>query len=284
MAAVDLKQIINNLSSINSYGFSGIQRTGLSQQSNRQIQDRLATTNRAQDMAGSSSASGSENVRTRIYEDMKATSQVMVAAGSLQQIENRLMKMKQMTEAAAKSNLSPEASESMKKELTVLRNEIDEIVKNSNMEGKNLIAGPGTGTEKTNQVVLSNGQTISVGYGQNFKASSGTNDGRIMGKDGLGLTDDALQVDTAANAKQTTDRIDLALATVRGSKEQAFGIGNTLSLATGMSSPTRDTAMMDAAAAEETLGKTRSLILQETGKAMLAQANMVPQRMAGLLR
>lgn len=137
-----------------------------------------------------------------------------------------------------------------------------------------------TDSSLTFHVGANEGQIVRVGV-NNLRASTlrveainvvGTNDedSRIKAQNAIGIVDDALDiVNTArANLGAAQNRIEFTISNLSIARENMM---------------TADSRIRDTDFAAETTNLTRSQILVQTGAAILAQANFIPQNVLGLL-
>jgi len=104
------------------------------------------------------------------------------------------------------------------------------------------------------------------------------------------FADVAQAVDTNANASNAVAALDTSLGTVRDMRADMGAVINRLNYTVDNLSSIRvnteaaKSRILDADFATETTALSRAQILQQTGTAMLAQANAVPQTVLALLQ
>ena len=160
-------------------------------------------------------------------------------------------------------------------EFSQLKTEIDRVSTQTKFNTKSLLDGSFTAADF--QVGPNSGEIITV--------SAITN----LGATALGITA-AVDVTTAANASSALSTIDTALNTVTTARANLGASINrfeqTISnlRVTVESLQTSRSRVQDADFAAETASLTRLQILQQSGTAVLAQANAIPQNVLSLLR
>jgi len=216
--------------------------------------------------------------------------------GILVQMENKALTAKGDTIGTAERN-------AMFGQLQAFRDEINDIVNQTQWNGKNLISGQG-GSGSTGQLSfltdpdataqgVSNfsfqlagpGGKITVGQGFRANNTSGTLDST-----GLGLSDSALYVSDVTSGSVAASNIASALQAV---KEGISQVGSFVARLTfkeeTMTVQKANTEaaynrIMNADMASEQVEASKLLILQQTATAMLSQANQAPQFLLQLFR
>ena len=104
------------------------------------------------------------------------------------------------------------------------------------------------------------------------------------------VTGGASSIAASANAVSALSSIDLALNSVASNRATVGGVMGRMSFTIQQLETAREnqyaarSRIMDADFASETAMLTRAQILQQSGTAMVAQANSVPQNVLSLLR
>ena len=214
------------------------------------ISEGLKADIRALDQAGRNAADGISLVQT--------------GEGSLDEVSNILLRMKEVAEQSMNGTLSGTDRGFLDSEYTALSNEIDRIASGTEFNGVSLLdssldvdiqVGIGTGTSDQVTVALS------------------TN----MNSSGIGVT---TGIDTATNASSAMGEIDSAIETVTTARADFGAIQNRLESSIRTISMTSEnlsaanSRIRDVDIAKETSKMTSSQILQQAGVSMLAQANM----------
>lgn len=197
------------------------------------------------------------------------------AEGGMDAITNSLQRMRELAVQAANFSNTTADRTAINSEFAQLKTEIDRVSSQTKFNTRGLLDG--TFTAATFQVGANQGETISVDAITN------------MGATALGLTA-ATDVTTAANATTAIGAIDTALTTVTSARAN---LGASINRFEQTVSNLRVTVenlsaarsrIQDADFAAETAALTRVQILQQSGMAVLSQANAIPQGVLSLLR
>jgi flagellin len=197
------------------------------------------------------------------------------AEGGMEAITNSMQRMRELAVQAANYSNTTADRTAINSEFAQLKAEIDRVSQQTKFNTRGLLDG--SFTSATFQVGANSGETISV--------DSITN----MGATALGLTA-AIDVTTAANATTAIGAIDTALTTVTSARAN---LGASINRFEQTVSNLRVTVenlsaarsrIQDADFAAETAALTRVQILQQSGMAVLSQANAIPQGVLSLLR
>ena len=190
-------------------------------------------------------------------------------------ITNSLQRMRELAVQAANYSNTTADRTAINAEFAQLKTEVDRISQQTKFNTKSLLDG--SFTAAAFQVGANSGETISV--------DSITN----MGATALGLTA-AVDVTTMANASSALSTIDSALVTVTSARAN---LGASINRFEQTISNLRVTVenlqssrsrIQDADFAAESASLTRLQILQQSGTAVLSQANAIPQNVLSLLR
>ena len=269
----------NNVSAMNAYRNLTNTQSNLSS-SLEKLSSGFRINRAADDAAGLAiseglrSQIGGLNVAIRNAQD--GISVVQTAEGALNETHSILQRMRDLSvQAANTGSLSTLAKENIQAEIDQLAEGLDDIAKQTQFNGTELLSGTYSGTF---QVGANEGETITVSILHTSGLSS------------TGLQVNNLDVVTAADgAKNALTSIDAAIDTVSkirsdlGAKQNRLDhtINNlqvSVENLTASESRIRDTDM-----ANEMVSYTSSNILQQAGTAMLAQANQMPQSILSLL-
>lgn len=206
------------------------------------------------------------------------------AEGALDQINDNLLRIRELSVQASNDTNSDTDRASIQEEITARVNEIDRISNSTQFNGKNILdgsiasmdiqVGANTSASDTLTITLANGQSSAL-IVDDADAS-------------VDLTTGA--VTDSATAKASIDAIDNALEAVDsarsglGSIQNRFEavIGNLQSSEINLSSAR--SRIEDTDYATEVANMTRSQILQQAGTSLLAQANQTPQNVLALLQ
>ena len=197
------------------------------------------------------------------------------AEGGMEAITNSMQRMRELAVQAANYSNTTADRTAINSEFAQLKTEIDRVSAQTKFNTRGLLDG--TFTAANFQVGANQGETISVDAITN------------MGATALGLTA-AIDVTTAANATTAIGAIDTALTTVTSARAN---LGASINRFEQTVSNLRVTVenlsaarsrIQDADFAAETAALTRVQILQQSGMAVLSQANAIPQGVLSLLR
>jgi flagellin len=276
MSFGDLTRINTNLQAITS--LNALQRVN-SQIGIRQL--RLATgsqINRAEDDSAGYTIAKKLQARVRGQEKAlqnigDAKSMLTVAEGSLNSIMDILQNMKEKSVQAANDTLGTDERTAIQNELHALSAEIGDILDGTTFNGTSLFS---TGTTSlTFQVNSEDGDT--------FVATIATTT-----VDGMGVSTGALTVGSAASAGATLSAVgdainDVAakLASIGDSQKRLTFKQENLTVSMNNYEAARS-RIEDADFAKEQMEIIKLQILQQTGTAALAQANMGPQSILSL--
>ena len=277
MAFGDLTRVNTNLQAMNSL-------TSL-QQTNNQLgirQLRLATgsrLNRAEDDSAGYTIAKKLEARVRgqaqaLSNIGDAKSMLTVAEGNLNSIMDILHTMKEKTVQAANDTLGSAERTAIKNELNALSAEINDIVTDADFNGSSVLST--AGTSFTFHVNAESGDTFAVSIA-------------TVGATSMSVATGDLIVATAASAAATLSKIDTAIGTVA---TRMSGIGDSQkrlsfkqeNLTTSMNNyEAARSRIADADFAKEQMEIVKLQILQQTGTASLAQANVAPQSVLSLM-
>ena len=253
---------------------------------NNKVLEKLSTglrINRASDDAAGLSVS--ENLRTQVRgmgmakrNAQDGISALQIAEGALNEISDILQRMRELSVQSANDTLTSTERAYTNQEFDAIRSEIQRIVDATQYNTQTLLDGTGFGG--------SGGTYLHIG------ANDGTADEiaiTIDPVDTASLAIDGLDVTAQTAATDAISALDFAINTVNTVRSNIGAYVNRLDHTInnlingehnmqGAESVIRDTDF-----AQETAMFTRSQILMQSATAMLAQANMVPQSVLGLL-
>ena len=203
---------------------------------------------------------------------------VHTAEGSMQEISNMLIRMRELSVQAANDTLGANERGYLDQEFEDLKSEIDRIVSTTEFNGQKLIDGS----------ISSTGLDFQVGFrnSANDRLSMTVTN---MGSAGLGLTT-ATGIDTKTGAQTAMSTIDTALSSLSTQRARLGAIGNRLQSTisnldmAGENLSAANSRIRDVDVAKETSALARSQVLVQAGVSMLAQANAAPQTMLSLLQ
>jgi flagellin len=209
----------------------------------------------------------------------EAQSMLQVADGAYSKVNDILVRMKNLATQAASGQT--ESLATMNNEFSSLQKEIDRIAGSTTYGTKNLTDG--NSTMSTGGVTFQVGPTNATNNQINLKFS-----GAMGGC--LGVSTSTISVNTAADAQKAMDAIDLALTSVNSYMGEIGAYQNRLqytieNLAIGIENfAASQSTIKDVDMADEMTTFTKNQILQQSGMAMLSQANQAPQQILSLLK
>ena len=215
------------------------------------ISENLKSDIRALDQAARNAADGISLIQT--------------AEGSLDEVSNILLRMKELAEQSLNGTLSDTDRGYLNSEFSALSSEINRISDGVDFNGVKLLDGSG-GTV-----------SIQVGIGTTGSDSVTVDLGDDIDAAGLGLT---ATIDSATGAATAMDQIDTAISTVVSARGDFGAVQNRLESSirninmTSENLSAANSRIRDVDVAHETSSLTSHQILQQAGVAMLAQANM----------
>lgn len=249
------------------------------QRSVERLSSGLRITRAADDAAG---LGVSETLRAQIRSINQAVrnsndgiSLTQIADGSAQTIGNLLSRLRELASQSSNGTVGPTERSYIDQEFVALRSEIDRIASVTEFNGTALLSG-GLNTF-----------TIQVGYksGANNSLSLNLKDLDVAS---IGLT--SVNVSTSANAQSALSNIDSAISAVAtaradyGSYQNRFEATIASLQVTSQNFSAAESRIRDADVAYETSVFTKNQILVQSGIAILAQANALPQQALTLLR
>jgi flagellin len=198
---------------------------------------------------------------------------VQTAEGALNEVNNILNRMRELSIQAANGTLSQADRTTLDTEYQELINEIGRIASTSTFNGVNLLDG--TTTVSDVQAGINQGEIITISL-QDTTATA------------LGLN--GLSVSSVSGATGAVAVIDAAVDMVTGARGALGSAHNRLlsaisSIANAQENlAAAESRIRDVDVATETADLTRNTIMQQAAVAMLAQANVQPQLALNLLQ
>jgi flagellin len=192
---------------------------------------------------------------------------IQTAEGSLDEVSNILLRMKELAEQSLNGTLTDTDRSYLDAEYSALTDEIDRISLSAAFNGVHLLDGTG------NNII------IQVGTGTTVNDQVDVDLSNNMDSASLLLT---ASVDSAANAATAMDEIDGAITTVVSSRGGFGAIQNRLETSirninmTSENLAAANSRIRDVDVAQETSRMTSYQILQQAGISILSQANMTP--------
>ncbi len=204
-----------------------------------------------------------------------AISIAQIAEGAMQEQTNMLQRMRDLTVQSENGANSTADLTALKAEMDQLATEIDNIGTTTAFGNTKLMTGTfSTDGGKSFQVGAQDGEDVKV---------------KVLKTDKTSLSVAALNNATSANRASSLKAIDKAIATIDTQRGDLGAIQNRLSHNISNSANTQanvadaKSRIVDVDFAKETSTMTKNQVLQQTGSAMLAQANQLPQVALSLL-
>ena len=225
------------------------------------------------------------------------------AEGGLKKIQDILVKMKNKAMEAVGDTVGDNERAAIQAQLRAYRDEIDNIVEQTEWNNTSLISGSARGaTTASKSFLIDPGGTTDtfnfaaetssgISASQSFYAYDSTDaSGSTASAQGLGLNDLSLTINSSATAVTAANKIEAALNIVKAGISQVGSYSARLTFkeeALSVQYVNTESAynrIMNANMAEEQVNASKYLILQQTAVAMLAQANVAPQFLLTLFR
>ena len=215
------------------------------------------------------------NVASRNAQD--GVSMVQVADGALGNVGDMLQRVRDLAVQAANGTLTDAQRKNLDTEVQQVLTEIGKTGTDTEFNGLKILAGS----------VATAASAVTLQVGANASQNIAFTIGTVSTSD-LGIS--GIAVSTAASATAAIASLDAAISTVTTSRANLGAIQNRLEHTInrlGMTSENLQAAesrIRDADMASEMIDFTKHQILQQSGMAMLAQANQSPQSVLSLLR
>jgi flagellin len=214
-------------------------------------------------------------VATRNSQD--GISLVQVADGAIGTVTDMLQRVRDLAVQAANGTLNDSQRQNLDKEVQNVMQEVDRVGSDTEFNGVKILAGS----------VASAASAITLQIGANGNQSIGFTIGTVSAND-LGVS--GLAVSTQASAQAAIASLDAAINSLNQQRANMGAIQNRLEQTisrlgvTAENLQAAESRIRDADMASEMITFTKNQILQQSGTAMLAQANQAPQSVLQLLR
>jgi flagellin len=215
------------------------------------------------------------NVASRNAQD--GVSMVQVADGALGNVGDMLQRVRDLAVQASNGTLTDAQRANLDTKVQQVLTEIGKTGTDTEFNGLKILAGS----------VATAASAVTLQVGANASQNIAFTIGTVSTSD-LGIS--GIAVSTAASATAAIASLDAAISTVTTSRANLGAIQNRLEHTInrlGMTSENLQAAesrIRDADMASEMIDFTKNQILQQSGMAMLAQANQSPQSVLSLLR
>ena len=272
-------RIFNNVEAMNAHRY--LQGTNLDlSRTMEKLSSGLRINRSADDAAG---LAVSEQMRTQIRgmriasrNALDGVSLVQVADGALAGVTNMLQRMRDLTVQAANGTLSDQQRGNLDAEVQQILGELARVATDTEFNGIKIFSGSvATAASAVTLQVGANGNQVIAFTIATMSASD------------LGVS--GIAVSTASSASAAMASIDAAIRQVNSQRASMGAIQNRLEQTISRLSLTSEnlqaaeSRIRDADMAAEMIEFTKHQILQQSGTAMLAQANQAPQSVLQLL-
>lgn len=294
-------RITNNVQALKAYRNLSINQTNV-----KTTMDKLSSGQKIN--RGADDAAGlaiSEKMRNRLKALDKAeqnvldgVSMIQTAEGGLSETHNLLQRMRELAVQAGNGTLATEDRTAIQEEINQLTNEVSRIAKTTQFNGKELLSGKfndadsalfiqtNAGANEGISITINDMQALAIGVSSTTQADSSI---RPLDFSSSDAPEYALSVMTATDANDAISHYTKAIDTISQQRSQLGAIQNrfeatssVLSVSvenlTASESRIRDTDM-----AREMMEYAKYNILNQSGMAMIAQANALPQGVLQLL-
>ncbi|MDF0675080.1 MAG: flagellin [Nitrospira sp.] len=268
----------NNPASISAQRNLGVSSGSLARSVER-LSSGLRITRAADDAAG---LGLSETLRAHIRSINQAVrnssdgiSLTQIADGAAATIGNLMARLRELASQSSSGTVGATERSYIDQEFVALRSEIDRIAQVTEFNGQ----------------ALTSGSTISFTMQVGFKSGTGntlTMDLNQLTISALGIS--SVNVSTAANAQSALSNIDSAISAVATARAEYGSLQNRFEATianlevSSENLTAAESRIRDADIAYETSQFTKNQVLVQTGIAVLAQANTLPQQALALLR
>ncbi|MEW6581373.1 MAG: flagellin [Actinomycetota bacterium] len=202
---------------------------------------------------------------------------VQVADGAMGTAQDMLQRARDLAVQASNGTLTDTQRTNLDKEVQQILTEVGKVGSDTDFNGIKILAGS----------VAAAASAVTLQVGANGSQTIGFTIGTVSTSD-LGIS--GIAVSTQASASAAIASIDSALATLSTARATMGSIQNRLEQTitrlgvTSENLQAAESRIRDADMAQEMIRFTKNQILQQSGTAMLAQANQAPQSVLSLLR
>lgn len=216
-----------------------------------------------------------------------ATSMLQTADGALDEVNNMLVRMKDLATQAADSSSSADDQAAMQSEYDALGKELKNVMSNTSFGGNKLLIGGTIGTgSMTFQIGASSSEQMAVDLStgmSDIDDALGTAAGIYAGTSGSELTTSAGAKSAIDNLTDALDKVSSVRSDLGASQNRLSHVYNNLS---NISTNTQAAAglVMDTDFATESANMTSKQMLMQAGTAMLRQSNSMSSMVMSLLQ
>jgi len=218
-----------------------------------------------------------------------STSMLQTAEGSLDEVNNMLVRMKDLATQAADASSSAADKTAMQGEYDALGKELNNVLTKTSFGGEKLLVGGTTGAAMTFQIGASSTETMGVDLSAAMK-SGGTLEAAVKGATAAYTTPGTAGGELTGAASATIALLDTAIGEVSGVRSSLGAAANRLDHVfnnlSNISTNTKNATgrIMDVDFATESSNMTSSQMLMQAGTAMLKQTNSMSSMVMSLLQ
>ncbi len=212
---------------------------------------------------------------------------IQATEGYLQETSDIMGRIRELAVQAANGIYSAEDRMQIQVEVSQLVDEVDRIASHAQFNGMNMLTGRFASGAVTGPMQLHVGANMD----QNEKIFIGTMTATALGLIGGGQGgEDKLSIATAESANMAIGTLDAALKQINRQRADLGAYQNRFEMAydgvaiAAENLQAAESRIRDADMAKEMVGFTKNQILQQSGAAMLAQANAQPQSVLRLMQ
>ena len=220
------------------------------------------------------------------------------AEGSLNQINDNLQRIRELTVQAQNGTNSASDIDSIQKEVNQRLEEINRVTTQTTFNGTDLFSSAASGSSFSIQVGANDNETIDIQIGQSAGVTTGDTGWNMYAASAAGVALDNPSAGTRAVQHQGFDvlsgtaleTLDTKLKSVDNARSDLGAVQNRFESAINTISTTSTnlsaarSRIEDADYATEVSNMSKAQILQQAGTSVLAQANQTTQGVLSLLR
>lgn len=206
----------------------------------------------------------------------ESNAMLQVADGAYNKIHDILIRMKDLATQSAGGQIENSNRTQLNQEFGNLQKELDRISKSTKYGGQTLVYTSGTGMHFNFQIGATNASTDQIGVTLDAVSTS------ALAVNGLDITGATSASNAMASIDQALTSINSYMANLGANQNRLQYTMDNISVQVNNFSAA-ESAIRDVDMASEVTKFTKNQILQQTGMAMLAQANSAPQQILQLL-
>ncbi|WP_313533061.1 flagellin [Exiguobacterium sp.] len=294
-------RITNNVQALKAYRNLSINQTNV-----KTTMDKLSSGQKIN--RGADDAAGlaiSEKMRNRLKALDKAeqnvldgVSMIQTAEGGLSETHNLLQRMRELAVQAGNGTLATEDRSAIQEEINQLTNEVSRIAKTTQFNGKELLSGKfndadsalfiqtNAGANEGISITINDMQALAIGVSSTTQTNPSI---RPLDFPSGSAPEYALSVMTAMDANDAISHYTKAIDTISQQRSQLGAIQNRFEATSSVLSVSvenltaSESRIRDIDMAREMMEYAKYNILNQSGMAMIAQANALPQGVLQLL-